>query len=302
VLALSVQRARHWQALKEEAKHHALRDLAFLRRLLLEIGVRTSLGERVFELTPAEVERLADPVFCAQDAAALVAERCDAREALLSVNLPATLTVEDLEDLDLEKGGLIPRGMRTGAVQGTRVSGRGGITGRARVLRHPEEIAAFRDGEILVARFTDPTWMTVFPKAAGIVTEVGGWLSHAAIQAREYGLTGIVGAMGALDAISTGELVRLNVDGTVERIDERRREERNRAQVQVRVVRASGAAGGRLRDISERGALLVVDEGRLEIGEELSLEIEDGETVTARVVRNGVPHIYGLETETALRS
>ncbi len=297
VLGLAVQRARHWQALKEEAKHHALRDLAFLRRLLVEIGVRTGLDERLFELTPAEVERLADPAFSVVRAAAIVAERIEAREALLSVQLPATLTIEDLEDLDLEKGGLIPRGMRTGAVQGIRVSGRGGVTGRARVLRHPEEIAEFRDGEILVARFTDPTWMTVFPKAAGIVTEVGGWLSHAAIQAREYGLTGIVGAMGALDAISTGELVRLNVDGTVERIDERRKEYRQRAQVQVRVVRETGMAGGRLRDVSSGGALLIVEDAKLEIGEELSLEMEDGERVGAKVVRNGIPHIYGIELE-----
>jgi phosphohistidine swiveling domain-containing protein len=257
------------------------------------------LDERVFELTPTEVERLADPVFGAEVAAVIVAERIEAREALLSVDLPATLTVEDLEDLDLEKGGLIPRVPRTGGVQGIRVSGRGGVTGRARVLRHPEEIAEFKDGEILVARFTDPTWMTVFPKAAGIVTEVGGWLSHAAIQAREYGLTGIVGAMGALDSISTGELVRLNVDGTVERIGERRKEDRQRAQVPVTIVRDSGTAGGRLRDRSERGALLIVDDAKLEIGEELSIEMEDGERMEAKVVRNGVPHIYGLEVERA---
>jgi phosphohistidine swiveling domain-containing protein len=264
--------------------------------------VRTGLDERVFALTPAEVERLSERVFLGQVAGALVAERTDAHEALISVELPATLTIEDLEDLDLEKGGLIPRVMHSGVVRGTRVSGRGGIVGRARVLRHPEEIAAFRDGEILVARFTDPTWMTVFPKAAGIVTEVGGWLSHAAIQAREYGLTGIVGALGALDAISTGELVRLNVDGTVERIEDRRRGVRQKAQVQVRVVRSSGTSVGRLRDISERGALLIVDDGRLDVGEQLSIEIEGGETIGARVVRNGVPHIYGLEMETAVDS
>ena len=51
-------------------------------------------------------------------------------------------------------------------------------------------------GEILVARMTDPTWYPLFAQAGGIITEVGGWLSHAAIVAREYDLPAIVGVNG----------------------------------------------------------------------------------------------------------
>jgi pyruvate,water dikinase len=70
----------------------------------------------------------------------------------------------------------------------------------------------------LVARFTDPTWSTVFPIAGGLVTEVGGWLSHAAIQAREYDLACIVDVAGAGRHLRTGDVVRLGLDGNVERI------------------------------------------------------------------------------------
>ena len=54
----------------------------------------------------------------------------------------------------------------------------------------------------------------------GIVTEVGGWLSHAAIVARECGLTAIVSVRGACDSLETGQLVRLTVDGSIELIEE----------------------------------------------------------------------------------
>jgi phosphohistidine swiveling domain-containing protein len=249
----------------------------------------------VFQLTPLEVERLADAAFRADEAPAIAARRAESREALVSVRLPSELSVAVLEDLDLEKGGLIPRVPRTGVLSGMRVSGTGNIVGRARVLTQPEEIAHFLPGEILVARFTDPTWMTVFPKARGIVTEVGGWLSHAAIQAREYGLTGIVGATGALDRISNGDLLSLGADGVIELVPERRSAARRQAQVSVRIARADGTATGRLHDVSARGALLVLDGAKLDIGEELALELAGGQTVDARVIRNGIPCIYGVE-------
>lgn len=295
VLTLAVERARRYQALKEEAKHHALHEIAFLRRVLVELGSRLSLGDGIFMLTPDEVERTADAQFRANEMSALVLRRGEAREALSSVSLPPEITIGQLEELDLEHGGTIPHAEAKDSLVGTRVSGSGGVVGRARVLRAPEDIATFVKGEILVARFTDPTWMSVFPLAKGIVTEVGGWLSHAAIQAREYGITGIVGTHGALDAIRTGDLVLLGGDGTVKRLEERRSETRIPSRVAVRVQRTSGVAAGHLSDLSSRGALLVVENVKLEIGERLALEIDGRDELSARVIRNGVPGIYGLE-------
>jgi pyruvate,water dikinase len=67
-------------------------------------------------------------------------------------------------------------------------------------------------GEILVASFTDPGWTPLFVHAAGVVTEVGGLMTHGAVVAREYGIPAVVSCAGALDRIHSGQ--RLRVDGT----------------------------------------------------------------------------------------
>jgi YidC/Oxa1 family membrane protein insertase len=300
VLGLAIARARRWQILKEDAKHLALRDLAHLRRLVLEIGARTELGDSVFDLTPDEVMQLSDAAFRANVAPRLVMRRVDEANLFESIRLPTQLTLHDIEALDLEHGGRIQRVARTGTLRGIRVSGQGGVIGRARVLQEPEEIASFKQYEILVARFTDPAWMPVFPLAGGIVTEVGGWLSHAAIQAREHGLTAIVGADGALDSIQTGDLLVLGSNGEIEKLEERRVESRFAVERTVRVVRASGAVAGRVRDVSTRGAQLSTFGTSLEIGEELTIESSFGDPFAAQVVRNGVPGVYGLRVKEAL--
>ncbi|HUR28379.1 MAG TPA: PEP/pyruvate-binding domain-containing protein, partial [Planctomycetota bacterium] len=161
VLQLTVERARRFAALKEEAKHHALRELAFLRKILVELGARTKLDEGIFQLTPAEVDALATKDGAAgalslSDARVLVRQRSERTEALLELELPSQITPRDLELLDVEQGQrFLPRASRS-RLCGTRVSGRGGVCGRARVLRSSEGIGTLLPGEILVARFTDP--------------------------------------------------------------------------------------------------------------------------------------------------
>ncbi len=65
---------------------------------------------------------------------------------------------------------------------------------------------------MLVATTTTPAWTPLFPSLAGLVTETGGILSHAAIDAREYGLPTVVGVPGATRIIADG--ARVHVDGT----------------------------------------------------------------------------------------
>ncbi len=301
VLELAVVRALRWQALKEEAKHVALRDLCCLRRAVLAIAERTGLGERIFLLRFEEVERLDDARYRAEDAPRLVAEREAERDALAGVHLPAEITAAFLEDVELRAAGALPRPVRAGALKGTRVSGTGGVIGRARVLRAPGEIDRFVDGEILVARFTDPAWMPLFSRASAIVTEVGGWLSHAAIQAREHGLPAIVGVRGALDALQDGDLIRLAPDGTVERLEERRSERRRPVSIPVIVRAARSAIDGSLANLSTHGALLHIRGERLEVGEELTIQIACGAQHAAVVVRNGVPGNYGIQVASPIR-
>ena len=92
----------------------------------------------------------------------------------------------------------------------------GQATGACRVVRHPEDGRSLRSGEILVARSTDPSWTPLFLRAAGVATEIGGYLSHAAIVAREYGLPAVLNIPGLLDAVHDGQ--QLTVDGDAGRV------------------------------------------------------------------------------------
>jgi pyruvate,water dikinase len=97
-----------------------------------------------------------------------------------------------------------------GALAGLPVS-RGTVEGRARIVRDIAE-ADLEPGDILVTAFTDPSWSPAFVAAAGLVTEVGGTMTHGAVVAREYGLPAVVGVEGATRRLRDGQ--RIRVDGT----------------------------------------------------------------------------------------
>jgi len=195
VLQISVQRARDFMRLKEEAKHYCLIELAQIRRLLLAIDERCELDGRVFQY--------------------------EASMTWKSLQLPAALSVRDLERIDMLTG-TRPDIVEKGEVFGTRVAGESEVVGTVRVITDVNEIHTFKEGEILVARMTDPTWYPLFAQARGIITEVGGWLSHAAIVAREYDLPAIVGANGVCNQLATGDVVRMTLGGSIEKVSDRR--------------------------------------------------------------------------------
>ena len=87
----------------------------------------------------------------------------------------------------------------------------GRITGRARVLRGPEDFGEMRPGEVLVAGITTPAWTPLFALASAVVTDVGGPLSHGSIVAREYGIPAVLGTGVATRRIESGQ--RIGVDG-----------------------------------------------------------------------------------------
>jgi pyruvate,water dikinase len=101
-------------------------------------------------------------------------------------------------------------GLPPGALAGSGVSA-GLVAGRARVILRLED-ANLDKGDILVAPFTDPGWTPLFPLAAGLVTEVGGLMTHGAVVAREYGIPAVVGVEGATRLIKDGQSIR--VDGS----------------------------------------------------------------------------------------
>jgi pyruvate,water dikinase len=97
-----------------------------------------------------------------------------------------------------------------GALPGLPVSA-GMVQGRARVILDMAE-ADLEPGDILVTAYTDPSWTPVFVAINGLVTEVGGVMTHGAVIAREYGLPAVVGVEGATRLIRDGQ--RIRVDGT----------------------------------------------------------------------------------------
>ncbi|MCY8573936.1 phosphoenolpyruvate synthase [Bacillus haynesii] len=101
------------------------------------------------------------------------------------------------------------------AIVGLPVSS-GVIEGRARVILNMEN-ANLEDGDILVTSFTDPGWTPLFVSIKGLVTEVGGLMTHGAVIAREYGLPAVVGVENATGLIKDGQQIRVHgTEGYIE--------------------------------------------------------------------------------------
>lgn len=103
-----------------------------------------------------------------------------------------------------------------GGQEGDRLKGVGAssgkVTGTAFVLHGPEDFDLMQPGGILVAKLTTPAWTPLFAMAGGIVTDIGGPLSHGSIVAREYGIPAVLGTGVATNRIQSGQTI--TVDGT----------------------------------------------------------------------------------------
>ncbi|XP_050342734.1 putative phosphoenolpyruvate synthase [Nymphalis io] len=108
----------------------------------------------------------------------------------------------------------------TGEVKLTATSVCGGdVIARACVIKDLSEINTLQQGDVLITHSTDIGWSPYFPLLSGIITELGGLISHGAVIAREYGLPCIVGAMNATELFKTGDMIRLSgFEGVVEKI------------------------------------------------------------------------------------
>jgi membrane protein insertase Oxa1/YidC/SpoIIIJ/rhodanese-related sulfurtransferase/phosphohistidine swiveling domain-containing protein len=292
MLALAVRRAENFQVLKEEAKHNGLRAVVNLRRLLLALDERLQLDQGIFYLRLEELSGLRQSAFRDQ-ARELIASRRREAEIFRDVRLPSSLSIQDLERSDSEFA-TVHLTDSGNVLRGVRVAGQGGVVGPVRLIHDPQDIDSFKEGQVLVARFTDPTWTPLFTRARGVITEVGGWLSHAAIVAREYDITAIVGAVGSAQQLKNGELVRLNADGTIDRIENRRRDERCASGSVVYLRNADTETEATIRDFSCSG-LCVETREPLEPGRTIGIRLAGTDRdVAATVVRQAGAGAYGL--------
>jgi phosphohistidine swiveling domain-containing protein len=88
----------------------------------------------------------------------------------------------------------------------------GTIEGIARVVQTVDEFDEVQEGDILVCQMTNPAWVVLFTKIAGLVTDTGGTTSHPAVLSREFGIPAVIGTSVATRKISTGD--RIRVDGS----------------------------------------------------------------------------------------
>ena len=141
----------------------------------------------------------------------LIRERKDAFRSYQALTPPRVLTSDGEAVAGTRRRDDIP----AGALTGLPVSA-GTVEGRARVILDMAQ-ANLEAGDILVTAYTDPSWTPAFVAIKGLVTEVGGLMTHGAVIAREYGLPAIVGVEQATRLIQDGQRIRLHAtDGYIE--------------------------------------------------------------------------------------
>jgi pyruvate,water dikinase len=142
---------------------------------------------------------------------ALIRERRDAFRSYQALTPPRVLT----SDGEAVTGAYRRDDLPVSALVGLAVSA-GTVEGRARVILNLAE-ADLEPGDILVTAYTDPSWTPLFVAIKGLVTEVGGLMTHGAVIAREYGLPAVVGVQHATRRIRDGQRIRVHgTDGYVE--------------------------------------------------------------------------------------
>ncbi len=141
----------------------------------------------------------------------LIRERKNAFTSYQALTPPRVLT----SDGEALSGAYRRENLPAGALVGLPVSA-GTIEGRARVILDMA-LADLEAGDILVTAYTDPSWTPLFVAIAGLVTEVGGLMTHGAVIAREYGLPAVVGVQHATRLIRDGQRIRVHgTEGYVE--------------------------------------------------------------------------------------
>jgi pyruvate,water dikinase len=206
---------RRFTRMREHLRGHVVEVLGMFRRVALEASRRIEAREpeagpdAAFFLTLAELRRVL------YDQNERVAIRVQRRRLEYERNQglpepPTTFVGFPPDDVSVASTAKRLRGLAAS----------GGVAeGRVRILRDPSQAADFKPGEVLVVAAADTGWAPLFLAASGVVTELGGPLSHAAIILREYGVPAVVNVTNATRSLRDGDLVRLDGDaGTVEKL------------------------------------------------------------------------------------
>jgi pyruvate,water dikinase len=184
-----LDRLRHFVWLREEMRDLSSRVYYLIRRAVLRVAAVRGWGDDVFFMTWQEIlEGNRDGVEAAR-------QTYEGYRHFAAPN-------------EIGRGGGVEAvgGAEDGVLRGLAASG-GVASAPAFVARSIEEASAMPPGCILICPFTDPGWTTMLHRAAGVVTETGGLLSHAAVICREYGIPEVLAVEGATRRIRRGQAV-----------------------------------------------------------------------------------------------
>ena len=209
-----IDRVRTFIGYREYPKYGMISRYFVYKLALLEEAERLVLAhvlrepEDIFYLT---LQELHDVVRTRQVDEQLIVQRKDAFRSYRALTPPRVLT----SDGEAIAGAYRRDDLPAGALVGLPVSA-GIVEGRARVILDMAD-ADVEAGDILVTAYTDPGWTPLFVAIKGLVTEVGGLMTHGAVIAREYGLPAVVGVEHATRLIRDGQRIRVHgTDGYVE--------------------------------------------------------------------------------------
>ncbi|HEX5415539.1 MAG TPA: phosphoenolpyruvate synthase, partial [Chloroflexota bacterium] len=209
-----IDRVRTFAGYREYPKYGMVSRYFVYKQALLEEAARLARAhvlrepEDIFYLTFPELHDVARTKRVDDQ---LIRQRKDAFRSYQALTPPRVLT----SDGEAVAGAYRRDDVPAGALIGLPVSA-GTVEGRARVVRDLAE-ADLEPGDILVTAYTDPSWTPLFVAIGGLVTEVGGLMTHGAVIAREYGLPAVVGVEHATRLIRDGQRIRVHgTDGYVE--------------------------------------------------------------------------------------
>ncbi|MFZ0091522.1 MAG: rifamycin-inactivating phosphotransferase [Solirubrobacteraceae bacterium] len=209
-----IDRVRTFSGYREYPKYGIVHRYFVYKQALLEEAERLVQADVLSDkqdISYLTFDELHDVVSTRRADQQLIRQRKDAFRCYQALTPPRVLT----SDGEVIAGAYRRDDVPTGALVGLPVSA-GTIEGRARVIRDITQ-ADIEAGDILVTTYADPSWTPLFPAVRGLVTEVGGLMTHGAVIAREYGLPAVVGVEDATNLIRDGQRIRVHgTDGYIE--------------------------------------------------------------------------------------
>jgi pyruvate,water dikinase len=202
-----IDRLRMFAGYREYPKYAMIsRNFVYKQALMNEAErlVRAGVLQERDDVLYLRFEELEDAVRTGHVDQELIRERRDAFASYHALTPPRVLTSEG----EAVRGSYRRNDFPPGALVGLAVSA-GTVEGRARVILDVAD-ADIEPDDILVTAYTDPSWTPLFVAIKGIVTEVGGFMTHGAVIAREYGLPAVVGVERATQLIHDGQRIRVN--------------------------------------------------------------------------------------------